>query len=353
MTFVRTIIHEIPRGTYKSDGDAAPRISSTLTELTPQSRRFITDKFIYQGSPAARDIVEDPGRDSNEMKALLTRCLRGDSTEFIAASGVIADKLFRAQSGNAPAGVLIISLVHDPDPELLILKADHQEGMKVTESRDADGNKQLNLEHLEDLIVGGDSKIFKTARLSLHNEGEDGDCMSGVMVDLQSGGSGYAEYFLSAFLESVLANPDTKMTRLFDSTVESFIQAIPDLDERITVAKSYNTYRETNPEFEVSTKEFAERYLTDSQAEKFVPLVPDALRGRIFRMDHTAEKRTKGGWKLSSPGVYLVVDSSAVVSGEVRITQNEDGSANIRISKNLQKFTLVNAPAGSLATSGK
>lgn len=357
MKFVRTIVHEIPRGSHKADQEISVRLSGALADMTSVTRDFISSKIVKSGEPSSRDVIEDPNLQANLTKLYLQKCLQGSDEEFIEASGMLADKLFRAQSGNAPAGALVISVIEESvERELLILKSEHQEGMKVKVTSNDDGTETLNFEHLTELIVGGNARIFKSARLRLENaddEPRENQAMVGLMVDLQSGGTGYAEYFLSTFLECVLANPNTKLTQAFLNAGQKLIQNIEDVEEKVEVATHLDSYARTNTEFDVSTREFSDKYLTDQQAEVFAELVPDELRNRSFKMDHSSQRTRREGWKFSSPGVYLVVDPSVVESGEVLIKSNEDGSSEIRISKRLKDFTLVQAPKGAKTIASK
>lgn len=344
MQFSRVAIHEIPEGSFKSEGSERVVASRALAEFDRKTLNFISDSMVQIGHPHSKDIQEDEEINPRAMPDLLRNCLNGTDEEFLNSSITIAEKLFQAQTGTASSGVLIVALVQEPRKELLIMKAEHQEGMRVRQETDNDGNLKLSLEHLTELIVGGNARIFKSARLWLDETQPDQGRYFGVMIDLQNGGTGYAEYFLSGFLEARLSNPNSKLTSMFLATGQKLIGELDDTEEKLQVAEALRTYSNTNQEFEVSARTFAELYLTDDQANKYVRIIPEELRGRSFRMDRSGPKSETDGWKLSAPGFYLVVDSDAVRSGEVSITENDDGSSEIRISKHLKDFTFIKPP---------
>lgn len=189
---LRAIVHEVPKGRYSADSEEQVGFSSAESNLAPQTKRFIEENMLDFALKSPRNILEDS--DSGSTTPDLVRELLADpDNKFVEHSKAIASNLHRSQTGNSPSGILIVAIVAQPaGTGLVILKAEHQEGMRLQRVGDgADGH--FDLEHLNELIVGNNSRVYKIAVLrptSTHAP------LAGQMVDQQNGVA-FADFFMS------------------------------------------------------------------------------------------------------------------------------------------------------------
>lgn len=183
-----------------------------------------------------RNIHEDTEL-SSPTPNLVRSLLEESADTFVADSAAIAQTLFQAQTANSPSGILIVATVQDAaHPSLVVLKAEHQEGMRL-QRNEHDGH--FGLEHLNELIVGNNSRVYKIALLRI-----EGDLVFGQMVDQQNGVA-FADFFMSKFLGCRLSDNSELQTKQFMDSAMSFVNTGGLDDEKRTPGNSAKTYSRT------------------------------------------------------------------------------------------------------------
>lgn len=303
----RAIIHSIPRGSY--DGSTTVELSEADIELHVQTKRFIETKIVSVALQEPRLIVEDGG--SGSMTPARVREILQDDQSFVPHSQSLSADLYAAQTGNSPAGIVVVAIVNDDGKRsVLIMKAEHQEGLQLRKN-----NGVFDLDHLDDLIVGNNARVYKVAILSPAADG----AVSGTMVDAQNGDS-YAAFFLSKFLGCRLADDSELRTREFVDASMSFIEraGLP-IEKRIRYTQAVMAYMHSPLETFQGTQ-FAEQFL------------------------EPGDQARMGGLKMYAPGVVISANALALERGDIEVLDEDGEHVTFKVRGSLTRVALGKAP---------
>lgn len=337
VSITRAIVHEIPKGRYLSEGPAAVGLSSAASELALETRRFIEENMLDFALKSPRKIHHDPDAVSTTPE-LVTSILADADANFVAASQAIAKNLYQAQTANSPSGILIVALVNTAaGTALVVMKAEHQEGMRLQRVGDP-ATGHFDLEHLNELIVGNNSRVYKIAVLRISD-----DALSGEMVDQQNGIS-FADFFMSKFLGCRLSDDSEIQTNLFMKTSMTFLNDnISDEEKRGRYATALLSYmRSPADTFEASG--FAEQFLEVEDRDEFLNAMPENLASSVIRKDLALVPGHGAGLRMYGSGVVISASAQALERGALQIVSEENGETVVRIIGSLKKFGLGNAP---------
>lgn len=332
----RAVIHEIPKGRYSADGDDRVALSAAETMLVPQTKRFIEDNMLEFGLRSPRQVLEDP--DAGSSTPNLVREILTDPSRFVAASQEIAQNLHRAQTGNSPSGVLFVATVENSgSPSVVILKAEHAEGMQLRRVGD-DSTGRFDLEHLNELIVGNNSRIYKIALLS-----EINGQVAGQMVDQQNGVA-FADFFMSAFLGCRLADNSEIQTKHFMSSAMNWVNnSVGDEVDQARYATALLAYM-ASPATTFQANEFADQFLDPEDRDGFVHSLPESVASSVINKDLALVPGQGAGLRMYAPGVVVSASASAIQRGDLEILTEAGESTTIRIRGSLKKYGLGSAP---------
>ncbi|TQL45045.1 nucleoid associated protein NdpA [Homoserinimonas aerilata] len=334
----RAIVHEIPKGKYSADGEHTVALSSAETTLAPETRRFIEENMLDFGLKSPRQIVEDP--DAGSTTPTFIREILSDPDRFVDASQGIALNLHRAQTGNSPSGVLIVATVTDAgSSSVIILKAEHAEGMRLRRVGD-EATGRFDLQHLNELIVGNNSRIYKIALLSEATGGVAGD-----MVDQQNGVA-FADFFMSAFLGCRLADNSEVQTRQFMQSAMNWVnKSVPSESDQARYATALIAYM-GSPATSFQATEFADQFLEAEVRDDFVRSLPDDVATSVVNKDLALVPGQGAGLRMYAPGVVVSASAVALERGDLEILSEEGQSTTIRIRGSLKRYGLGSAPKG-------
>lgn len=270
----RAIIHEIPKGKYSAEGEARVALSYSETALQVETRRFIEENMLDFSLRHPRLIVEDPtlaGTAPTLVKDMLS-----DPASFVERSQSLAQLLHQSQTGNSPSGILIVAVVEDGSAvSLAILKAEHQEGMRLKRGESGESD-HFDLEHLNELIVGNNSRVYKIAVLNSQS-----DLVSGQMVDQQNGVA-FADFFLTHFLGCKLADDAEIQTKQFMEAALTFVNAsVSDQALKARYAGAIVAYMQS-PADTFQAAEFADQFLEVDDRDDFIAALPDAVSTAVI-----------------------------------------------------------------------
>lgn len=332
----RAIVHEIPKGRYAADGEAQVGLSGAETALAVQTKRFIEENMLDFALKSPRQIIEDS--DAGSTTPALVRELLASEDQFVAASQAIARNLHRAQTGNSPSGILIVAIVADASvPSVVLLKAEHAEGMRLRRVG-SDESGRFDLEHLNELIVGNNSRIYKIALLSVADEQ-----FVGQMVDQQNGVA-FADFFLSAFLGCRLADNSEVQTRQFMQSTMGWVNDSVGNDAlQARYATALVAYM-ASPEPTFQASDFADRFLEPEDRDSFIDSLPEDVASSVVNKDLALVPGHGEGLRMYAPGVVVSASASALDRGDLEIIAEDSGSTTIRIRGSLQKYGLGSAP---------
>lgn len=341
MRLNRTIIHAVPKGKWSSGASTQVKKSTNLTVLNAATQRFISDSMVSKGLESKRDVIEDNSQ-INEFPSLVKKCFFGSSDlDFIEASQKIAEHLHRRQNGSSPEGILIISEVVDNGTNsVLVMKAEHSDAMRMISS--GKGSAQtINLELLNDVIVGDNSKVFKIAVLRLSSTG---GLIEGDMVDKQNGVS-FADFFLVDFLGCKLKDAGEILTKIFvDRSFTYFNQSIDDADTKQQYSRALHVALE-NQQSDIDINAFIENNIKPGDQDSYEEALGTELVNSIFTKDL---RSVRGGaealrYYFPKEGASLTVPAEAIDSGQVTVKPLDDGSTEIKIKSNEMNYKFVKA----------
>lgn len=332
----RAIVHEIPKGRYAAESDQQIGLSDSETTLAVETRRFIEENMLDFALKSPRHIVEDV--DSGSTTPSLAQGILDGTSDFVDASQQIAHNLHRAQTGNSPSGVLIVAIVGDePNCELIILKAEHAEGMRLKRVG-GDASGRFDLEHLNELIVGNNSRIYKIAKLSANQDG-----VSGQMVDQQNG-IAFADFFMSSFLGCRLADNSEIRTRQFMQSAMGWVnREVGSEVLQSRYATAVVAYM-ASPEPTFQASDFADRFLEPEDRDGFLDALPEEISSSVITKDLSLVPGQGAGLRMYAPGVVISASASALNRGDVEIISEDHEGTTIRIRGSLKKYGLGSAP---------
>lgn len=333
---LRAIVHEIPKGRYDAESDVQVGLSSDATTLVAQTKRFIEENMLDFALKNPRQIVEDIEAGSTTPD--FVRTILSEKDLFVHASQEIARNLHRAQTGNSPSGVLIVATVQDEGHiSLALLKAEHAEGMRLRRVGD-DQTGRFDLEHLNELIVGNNSRIYKIALLALAN-----DLVTGRMADQQNGVA-FADFFMSKFLGCRLSDNSEIQTREFvNSTMKWVNNSVENDSDRTRYSTALLAYMASPaPTFQAS--EFATQFLEAGDRDDFIDSLPESVSSSVINKDLALVPGQGAGLRLYAPGVSISASADALGRGDIEILSETAAETTIRIRGSLKKFGLGAAP---------
>ncbi|WP_341925252.1 nucleoid-associated protein [Nocardioides psychrotolerans] len=315
-----TMVHEIPRGSKTTNPDLPVILSNDLTPLDADTDRFIRDQMLAPFIPTGRDIIAlpDGGDDSGlefELVPRLVKELLGDTALLPGHSRVIAEHMFDSQRGAASAGIFVASVgTCSGGPCVIVMKAEHQEGVRMRHHGQP-GQVSFDVEHISELIVGKNSRVYKIAMLWVR--GFDG-AVIGKMVDKQNG-VGYADYFLHRFLGMQLMFDAEKLTKDLLESATRHINAHVDPEKKTRYTRALVALMES-PEDKLSGMQFITRFIDAEDRDDFEAALP-AETLREFSKDVTLVKSRIGGlvFDLQDGAVQVKATSEAVANGDVEV----------------------------------
>jgi len=318
ITLGTTMVHEVPRGSTRTSEDGVT-LSDDPTTLDAATDRFIRDQLLDPFVPSGRDIIAVPeatadGHDLELVPRLVVELLANDS-KLPEHSQAIAEHLFASQVGAASAGIFLASVgdaVH-VGRCVILMKAEHQEGVRL-QQRNANGHVVFEVEHIKELIVGQNSKVYKIAALWVDDKGE----VVGKMVDRQNGVA-YADYFLSRFLGMRLRHQAEKLTKDLLEAATMHINTTVHADKRTRYTRALVALMES-PTDNINTTQFIRTSIDPEDRDAFEAALPSEVRA-TFRKDVTLVKAQIGGiaFDLHDGEVHVRATAGAVDNGVIEV----------------------------------
>jgi nucleoid-associated protein YejK len=333
----RAIVHEIPKGRYSAGSEDQVALSSAESHLAPQTKRFIEENMLDFALKNPRDVLEDPESRSTTPQ-IVREILEDPDANFVSGSQTLAQNLYQAQTGNSPSGILIVAIVDTGgSTSIVIMKAEHQEGMRLQRVSDADGG-HFDLEHLNELIVGNNSRVYKIAVLQ-----RSGATLAGRMVDQQNGVA-FADFFMSSFLGCRLAdNAELQTKQFMDSAMNYINSEVADEEKRGRYATALVAYMSA-PAETFQAAEFAEQFLEAGDRDSFAHAMPEQVAASVISKNLSLVPGHGSGLRLWGAGVVVSASASALDRGALQIESEENGETVIRIIGPLKRYGLGTAP---------
>lgn len=334
-----TMIHEMPRG-RRVDG-SGPQIihSNAPTPLNLKTDRFIREEMLHPSLNIARQVVEVSPAVSTVPQ--LVRQVLLDSTLLPNNSKLIARHMHSTQTSGSSAGVFMASVAkEDGQPRFIILKAEHQEGVRLKHSMSG-SDIVFEVEHLTELIMGQNSRVYKIAMLWLNRET---DQLYGLMVDKQNGSS-FADYFLEEFLGCELTHRAEIQTEEFVNGLGKIANSTQfPIETRTRYATAAVAYLES-PNTVINPSRFITEYIDPGDRDLVATTFLSEVQGQEFLKDITLVKNRIGGLKMKiSSGVTINASSEALENGIIKFDRDAKEGPRVIIKGTPEVFEMSKPP---------
>lgn len=339
ITLVTTMIHEIPRGRRVEGAPEAVVLSASPITLNVATDRFIREEMLQPSFAGGREILF--GTDLGSPVPQLAAEIFNDHDLLPEHSRQIATHLHKVQSGSGSAGVFLTAIAEAGGlTRLVIMKAEHQEGVRLRQTLD-EGEVAFEVEHLQELILGRASRVYKIALLWIE---PSTDRLIGLMVDRQNGAA-YADYFLDLFLGFQLVHQAEVLTKDFVDGLTKFINSsdVPE-EKRLRYSTAAVAVLES-PQPRVNTAQFITDFIDREDRDTLKNLLPASVASMDFRKDTTLVRAQIGGLKLSTDtGVTVQASQEALANGTVRVEPDAEGGPRIVVQGETGRFDLSTPP---------
>ncbi|WP_341940357.1 nucleoid-associated protein [Microbacterium sp. LWH10-1.2] len=267
----------------------------------------------------------------------LARSVLQDPSQLQLASQRMAAHLHAAQGGSASAGVFLCSLARaDSIDRLIIMKAEHQEGVRLRQTVDDDGVISFEVEHLDELILGRAAQVYKIALLWIS---PTSDRLTGLMVDRQNG-QGYADYFLDRYLGFELVHQAEKLTEDFVKSMGRFLKSSSLSDEKKLRYGGAIAAVLESPTPSLNASNFVRDFIDREDRDELIALLPQQVLANEFRKDTTLVSSAIGGLRVRTQhGVIIQASTGAIDSGLVEVSDT-----SIVINDNPESYDLSKGP---------
>lgn len=316
LTLHSTMIHEIPRGRSASGGESVV-LSSAPTPLNNETDRFIREEMLQPSFVNGRDIASIT--DLGSPIPGLMRDVLGDVGCLPESSRQMAEHLHKTQARGSAGVFLAAHAEADGITRVVIMKAEHQEGMRLKQTVDERGVVAFEAEHLNELILGRKAQVFKIALAWLRPGSDD---LVGLMVDRQNG-AGFAEYFLDQFLGFELVHQAEKLVEDFVKSLTSHINVAPyEIDKKARYLGALAAVLES-PAPNLNPQAFIRDFIDPNDRSEVASALPAQVGNLEFPKDTTLVSSMIGGLRFKMEnGVEIRANANAVETGEVEVTED-------------------------------
>lgn len=263
----KLIIHVVP--TNKKDA-AKPRQPSLSPDVAPTDTRV--DQFFAERVDSTFRKTSVPVEEDSTVAASAVGHVKDilrSAGQLVPKSQELAKELFTVQSAVQPDGLLVVArgnieVENKRRPAVLVLKLEPEEGANLL--RDAKG--VYTPEYLNNLMLTGNTKVFKAAVLGTERQKNGSDLLIGCISDEQTQTG--AEFFRSNFL-------GTQPTRNSAVVTRDFFHAASDwIDNNVVDDATHRAYHLAlrvevdSKKTKINVTDFAAAYLEDEHADDFV-----------------------------------------------------------------------------------
>lgn len=328
-------MHPVPNG-QGSEDESQLEYSEAPIELNAEDGAFIQRRLRQSLSRYARPVVED--KDVASQVPEMVRELLVSSNSLIEHSRVIARNLYLKQKWSSPGG-LVMTVIgeHTGVRCVVIAKMEHQEGMRVEQTKNAQGLRTYKAEHLKDLILGDGTRVFKLGLFSASGQ----DLLDGHVVDDQQRFGGVADYFIEFLGCRFRQKPDVVTERFF-KTAQKFIsnrsQGDPEKNATYEIALLAEMQSSSTA---IQPEQFAADHLEEDDQDLFLQNLHDAgVPTNSFRKDNTLVKSKIRRMRITTDrGADVYAPPEMHADGSVAIESSNDGPSIITVRDNVKRIS--------------
>ena len=235
------------------------------------------------------------------------------------SSRLMAQHLHKTQRSGS-AGVFLCARAEAQGiPRVVIMKAEHQEGMRLRQTVGANGQVVFEAEHLNELILGRKAQVFKIALAWVTPESGN---LVGLMVDRQNG-FGYADYFLNQFLGFELVHQAEKLVEEFVKSMTSHINTSNYETEKKARYLSALAAVLESPAPNLNPTSFVRDFIDPVDRAAVASSLPFQVSNMEFRKDTTLVHSLIGGLRVTTDnGVVIQANADAVETGKIEVAED-------------------------------
>jgi hypothetical protein len=341
LRLLEAMFHTIPRANWSEDRLDGVIHSQHPTRLSPDALRFFED-LVAKAAASGRGIVGNPRLAGPVVPAILDLAVSPD--HIVERSAELADRMFAVQAPGAPASVFVVArAVHGKAQKVVILKAEHQDGVKVNEPPSGLAG-EISVEYLQSLIVGNNAEIYKLALLGPAPTAPGG--IRGVMTDEQNGGS-FAKYFLVDFLGCDLAVQNEQLVKDFVTSIEAMVNS-----DLVPPEKKFRYRRAlaaelSSPDPTLAPQEWLSKHIDPGDRDAFAARLGETLATKVFKKDTRMLTGQVGGLAIQT-NVGLTLSGPPEAFGDQILTTGIDDHGNdyIHIHARVTSSRLARSSAG-------
>ena len=194
----KIIFHNVPSG--PADDAHSLTLSGIESPLNSEARNYFRQKLVATLTNGAHSVVFDD-QSTSLVPGLVLNITTTGNQRFVGDSQVMARHLYDMQTRSNARGVLAVAEVDDSGRQAVaIVKLEREEGARAIPT-DHRGELTFDVEHLQDLMLTGKTRVFKAALFTQH--GTDLGGIEGIASDNQTARGtrfGIADFFLRRFL---------------------------------------------------------------------------------------------------------------------------------------------------------
>lgn len=343
----QVILHRVPKGIRETDAPEAIDYSEAPIELTPVDKGFIQIRLRETLAGRARPVIEDDSAASGTPG--LVRGLLGGAGDLVADSAALARGLHERQKWVSPIGlVMVITGELDGEPCLVVAKMEHEEGMRVQPTSNADGKRTYKAEYLKDLILGEGTQVFKVGVFK-KSGAQPGARLTGEVVDAQQAGGGVAAYFVE-FLGCMFTQRADVLTETFFKETQRFISRVAKADPEKTANYEIALLSEMQSGGKrVVPESFAQLHLRAEDRDEFVSRMSSCgLPVKGFAKDVELVRSTIRRMKVqTSRGATVLVPPDMYEDGSLTVAKGDGEMSTVTLTDRITGITGAGGPKPS------
>jgi hypothetical protein len=217
------MVHMVPA--TNADGPKEPVLSEAPSPNDSNVFTFFRQRMSGVMANKGLPIEPDPALAANDpnagdVVAAVSRVLHNPH-DLVGASQEIATRLYDAQDGRNPAGILVVAAGEiDGQRCIGILKLEHERGVQAEQERNAQGQLVFRVILHDDLLLTEKTAVFKSALFRARSTSDE--TLIAEASDLQNQRD-LAGFFLTSFLGCKLVDDPPEATRKYFGAAEHYI----------------------------------------------------------------------------------------------------------------------------------
>jgi hypothetical protein len=327
----KIIVHDVPRHFAGQEGPG-PVLSEVESPADQDLRNYFREKIIGTLGSKAVDVVFDPEAQSPIPK-LVAGQLDGRAGRFVEMSQDVARYLHEVQTGaNSPGLVIVVRGRVAGQSAVGLLKLEREEAIRL-EQLDVSGKSTFRLQHLRDLMLNRNTRVFKAGLFWQENGATVGRvCDEQGRYETRD----VAYFFLRRFLGCALREEPEVTTKNFLQAAEGYIneQVVdPERKARYTLSLIAEM---TSQSPTIDPRAFARRHLELADRDPFVNTLREGGVDGVFPKDTARVDAKLRRVRMDFEKGIALIAPPDVVAEDVRVETREGDVTHVEFEDRLK-----------------